>query len=342
MDLMKVSGKEKNILVDKAIQNISPQLYDILKRMIIEQKLGTNNYDLNTVNTRFIPVNRMVHFKSPGAHGSPPYSSSILDPLILPGKLYILSQLANIMTKLSRAAVVRKWKIETGASNMHASMIQQIRRELYNTRITLNDLSNFKTIPKILTDFKDLFLLTKNQQPFVDVDVQPLGDASIKVADLEDARREIIALSGIPSSHLGYADMVELREALVHSNVSFANKIIDQQESDNEGINKIIDIVADILKINFKPSEHVQALLIPPITLMLQLIETSMTTINNILTTLNSLNLKIDPILLLEQYVPYINWKQLIQKSEKYNLDNSIDSEIGATIGAEANNNLGM
>jgi ribosomal protein S8 len=124
MDLMKVSGKEKNILVDKAIQNISPQLYDVLKRMIIEQKLGTNNYDLNAVNTRFIPVNRMIHFKSPGAHGSPPYSSSILDPLILPGKLYILSQLANVMTKLSRAAVVRKWKIETGASNMHASMIQ--------------------------------------------------------------------------------------------------------------------------------------------------------------------------------------------------------------------------
>ncbi|MDR2822145.1 MAG: hypothetical protein LBV58_01155, partial [Acholeplasmatales bacterium] len=99
---------------------------------------------------------------------------------------------------------------------------------------------------------------------------------------------------------------------------------------------------ADILKLNFRPSQYSQALLIPPITLMLQLIETSMTTINNILTTLNSLNLKIDPILLLEQYVPYINWKQLIQKSEKYNLENSIDSEIGAAIGAEANTNMGM
>jgi len=30
------------------------------------------------------------------------------------------------------------------------------------------------------------------------MEVQSLGDASVKVADLEDARRELIALSGIP------------------------------------------------------------------------------------------------------------------------------------------------
>jgi hypothetical protein len=180
-DLMQVTGKEKDILIDKAIQDISPELYEVLKRLIVEQKLNNTNYEINSVNTRFIPTSKIIHFKSPGFHSNPPYSASILDPLVLPGKLYILSQLANIMTKLSRAAVIRKWKLETGASNMHSSMIQQIRRELYNTRLTLNDLSNFKTIPKVLTDFKDLFIFTKNGQQFVDVDVQPLGDASIKV-----------------------------------------------------------------------------------------------------------------------------------------------------------------
>lgn len=40
---------------------------------------------------------------------------------------------------------------------MQAGMIQKLKRELYNTRITLDDLSSFKSIPKILSDFKDKF-----------------------------------------------------------------------------------------------------------------------------------------------------------------------------------------
>ena len=34
-------------------------------------------------------------------------------------------------------------------------------------------------------------------------DIQPIGDANIKIADLEDTRKEIVALSGIPAPYLG-------------------------------------------------------------------------------------------------------------------------------------------
>lgn len=36
---------------------------------------------------------------------------------------------------------------------MQSGMIQKLKRELYNTRITLDDLSSFKSIPKILSDY---------------------------------------------------------------------------------------------------------------------------------------------------------------------------------------------
>jgi len=44
-----------------------------------------------------------------------------------------------------------------------------------------------------------MFILTKQGQTPLDVSVQSMGDGSIKTQDLEDARREIIALSGIPA-----------------------------------------------------------------------------------------------------------------------------------------------
>lgn len=88
---------------------------------------------------------------------------------------------------------------DTGSTLMHTDLIQKLKRELYNSRVTLDDLSSFKSIPKIMSDYKDMFILSKAGQKFVDVDVKSFGDTSIKVADLEDARRELIALSGIPA-----------------------------------------------------------------------------------------------------------------------------------------------
>ena len=118
---------------------------------------------------------------------------------MLPSKLYLLTQLANIVTKLSRSALIRTWRLDVGSSQMHSQLIQRLKRELSNTRITLADLGSFKSIPKLFSDFKDLFILSKNGQSPVDVNVQSFGDPTIKVADLEDARREIISLSGIPA-----------------------------------------------------------------------------------------------------------------------------------------------
>lgn len=66
-------------------------------------------------------------------------------------------------------------------------MIQRLKRELYNTRVSLSDLSSFKSIPKILSDFKDMFILTKGGQAQVDVSVESLGDPSINFWSLYTA-----------------------------------------------------------------------------------------------------------------------------------------------------------
>lgn len=54
--------------------------------------------------------------------------------------------------------------------------MQKLKREIRNQRISIDDIVNFKAIPKILSDFKDMMILTKKGTKFVDVDVQSLGD----------------------------------------------------------------------------------------------------------------------------------------------------------------------
>jgi len=254
---------------------------------------------------------------------------SIVDPLILPCKLYMLAQLSNVIIKLSRAAVVRKWIIDTGSTQMHSGMIQKLKRELYNTRVSLDDLSSFKSIPKILSDFKDMFIFSKQGQRALDVEIQNLGDPSIKVADLEDARREIIALSGVPAPYLGYMDVVELREQLVHTNVTFATEISDMQENDNEALTKLIDIIAEIKEVNFKPSKYVKVSLIPPVVLIVQLIEMTLSSIGNIAGVFTNLQLPIDPYFFLEKYVPHIDWVKFKEAAAEDSVETKTRTDLG-------------
>lgn len=224
----KVRSENKNIEADTEtiVRSLGDDVYKFIKRLFVEQGIYRKQSSVSPMKVRFIPSSRMVQFNNPSVDYTP-YGESVIESLILPCKLYMLSQLSNAITKLSRASVIRKWRLDVGSSRMHSQLIQKLKRELYNTRVTLDDLSSFKSIPKILSDFKDMFVITQGGQTPVDVDVQQMGDASIKTADLEDARREIIALSGIPAPYLGYMDVVELREQLVHSNVSFATEITD-------------------------------------------------------------------------------------------------------------------
>ena len=322
------SNDFKSDKIESALKSLGEDVYIFIKRLFIEQDIG-NKTKFNKIRTRFIPIDKMVDFVVPSNDHSP-YGESIVDPLILPCKLYMLAQLSNVIIKLSRAAVVRKWIIDTGSTQMHSGLIQKLKRELYNTRVSLDDLSSFKSIPKILSDFKDMFIFSKQGQRSLDVEVQNLGDPSIKVADLEDARREIIALSGIPAPYLGYMEVVELREHLVHSNVTFATEISDMQENDNEAIAKLIDIIADIKEIGYKPSKYVKVSLIPPVVLIVQLIEMTLSSIGNIAGVFTNLQLPIDPYFFLEKYVPHINWKDFKESAQKDGITSKTRTELGA------------
>ena len=325
--IFKVNNKKESL-----VNTLDDNSLNLIKRFFIEQDMDSkyrNRYRYKKMNVRFISVNQMVHFKSNGSVEYSPFSRSVIDPLVFVGKLYMLTQLSNAISKLSRSSAIRKWTIDPGTSRMTGQMVNRLKRELYNTRVTINDLGSFKSMANILSDFKDMFVIRQNGQTPVDVDFQRMGDPSIKVQDLQDLRQELISLSGIPAVYLGYQDSVELREQLMHINVSFATEIIDMQENDIKGINRLISIICKSLNIE-DPTKYTQVSLLPPIVLIVQLIESTLGSVGNIVSVFQNMNIKIDPFYFLEQYVQQIDWSKFKEAAQKYNIDEQIKTELEA------------
>ena len=172
-------NKNKNLTnksLDRALKSLDTQTLNTIKRLIIETYKQDTKVGCRKLKARFIPLERMFHF-TVKASDYAPYGTSIIDALVLQGKLYMLSQLSNIVMKLSRAAPLRKWIIDVGPLQDQSSYVQQIKRELYNQRITLSDIMSFKSAPKLLSDFKDMFTFRKNGNSHLDMELQSMGDA---------------------------------------------------------------------------------------------------------------------------------------------------------------------
>lgn len=83
-------------------------------------------------------------------------------------------------------------------------------------------------------------------------------------------------------------------------------------------MNRLIDIIAAIENVGYVPSKYYNLTLIPPIVLILQLIEMTMSSVGNIMGIFQTGNIKFDPYYFLEKYIPYIPWDEFRLKSEEY------------------------
>jgi len=97
------------------------------------------------------------------------------------------------------------------------------------------------------------------------------------------------------------------------------------QEGVSANLTKFIDIVAKINKLDFVPSEYIQIALIPPIVLMVQLIEMTLSSIGNMFSAFQAMYIPADPYFLLEKYIPYIDWESFKERAKQYAVE--IDTE---------------
>jgi len=273
---------------------------------------------------RFIAPNKLINF-STTVDKFGPYGTSIFDPIIQPVKMYTLALMSSIVSRLSRASVVRKWTIEAGNKKNHAEIIEKVKKDISNKSISFDSLSNVKNISKVITDFRDLATIQVNGQRFIDMEVMPMGDRSLPLNDMQELRNELIASTGIPSVYLNIGDQVDLRETLVNLNTSFATTISSHQGNIDDGLgimmNSIFGIVLennDYDSSDFLLSNYYNLGLNPPLVLTVQANEALVSSVTNIIGMLKSAEVTIDPEELLKLYIPQMNWEDLLKTGERF------------------------
>lgn len=137
--------------INSLVKQLDPNIYLFIKKLFVEQGLTFSTSKFKKATVRFISVDSMVHFSN-SSEDYQPYGESLIEHLILPGKLFMLSQLSNSINKMSRASLIRKWTLDVGQLQAHSRFGQQFKREMYNSKTTLDDLTSPKTISKFLTD----------------------------------------------------------------------------------------------------------------------------------------------------------------------------------------------
>jgi hypothetical protein len=273
---------------------------------------------------RFVSPNRLINF-STSVDKFGPYGTSIFDPIIQPVKMYTLALMSSIVSRLSRASVVRKWTIEAGNKKNHAEIIEKVKKDISNKSISFDSLSNVKNISKVITDFRDLATIQVNGQRFIDMEVMPMGDRSLPLNDMNDLRNELIAATGIPSVYLNIGDQVDLRETLVNLNTSFATTISSFQGNIDDSLSQLMNSIFSIVLENndydrndFLLSNYYAFSLNPPLVLTVQANEALVSSVTNIIGMLKSAEITIDPKELLKLYIPQMNWDDLIQTGDGF------------------------
>lgn len=273
---------------------------------------------------RFVSNNHIVNF-SGNKDKYAPYGTSIFDPVILPVKMYTLALMASIVSRLSRASVVRKWNVEVGNKKNHAQIIQQLKNDIKNQAISFDKLSDIKNISNVITDFRDMATVQMNGNKFIDMEILPMHDRSLPLNDLNDLRNELITATGIPSVYLNIGDAVDLRETLVNLNTTFAGNVISYQSSFEESINHLINILFKIILKNsgydnslFNITNYFKVSFNPPLVLQIQANEALISSVSNIIGLLQTARVATDPIKLFKLYIPQIDWDTIQKDGEDF------------------------
>lgn len=309
---------KEHLMVSQNFINELPEELAFSLKVILYEKIKKKS----KLKFRLVEPNNLINFHT-NIDKYAPYATSIYDPIVLPVKLYTIALLSSVVSRLSRASVVRKWNIEVGKRRNHSQIVQNVQKELKTKNISYDDLSSMKNISQIMTDFRDIATVSKNGQKFIDMEVMPMQDRALPINDLGDLRNELIASTGIPSVFLNIGENIEQRETLVNLNITFANSITTYQGYIEDALNDLINTVFQkILKVNnkdyksFNITQYMKFTLNAPVILQLQNSEAVISSIGNLIGTLKQSGINVDPEELFKLYAPNLPWDKLKRGGE--------------------------
>jgi len=281
---------------------------------------------------RFMQSDKLINFHT-SIDKYRPYGTSIFDPIVLPVKMYTIAMMSSVISRLSRASVIRKWNVEVGTKRNYPEIIEKVKKDLRTKSISYDNLNSIRSISQVMTDFRDIAVVSQNGQKFIDMELMPMQDRALPMNDMMDLRNELVAATGVPSVYLNIGDAVELRESLVNVNIGFSHTISNLQGYFEDGLNELMNSIFEIiLKKNgmdtdFKLSQFFRVTLNHPLVLQLQTNESIISTVSNIIGLLKQSEVQFDPMVLFRKYIPDFNWDEL-ERSGDTNIKKQLKDEL--------------
>ena len=298
------------------------ELVDIIKSMVKTSDFGIGKQ----LNIRFVPTDKLQHFKVPSVKYHP-YGESIFDPVIFLAKVLISLQTALTIQRLARSTEKRKILVEVGLPRDARKMVEGIKEQFRKRKISLDSFGTVDTIPSMITTFEDVYIPQKDGKPFVDISTFTEGNVDVrnKVDELKFMRDSLIAALGIPPAFLSLEENVSTKATLSDENILFARAIIGHQKYLTK---QIVDLIQKILQM-VNPDEaltlldNVTITLPTPKSLQFELLSRRINETINLIESLERIGVPKEYSK--KKYLEDIDWAEV----ENYQIGEDIEKKLG-------------
>jgi len=303
----------------KGFQN-DKELKEIIAAMLSETD------PQKAVNIRYIPPDKMVHFRRPSSKYYP-YGESIFDSTQFTSKVFMALETALAIQRLARSTEKRKIGVEIGLPRDARNAVEAMKEAFRKRKVSLDSFGSIDTIPSMITTFEDIYIPMKDGKRFIEIDSFNEGNVDVrsKVDEMKFLRDQLVSSLGIPASFLNIEENLSNKSALSEENILFARTIISHQKYLTKDINELIQKVLDIIN----PEEaltlldNVNIAFPAPKSLQFEREARYMSELANLIETLERIGIPKE--FSKKKYLTSIDWQEV----EKYKTDETIDKELG-------------
>jgi len=338
----KVSVNPHLSMQDNMINSICAKLLRSLEEKVPQMKGFTNDKDLKeiiaaminetsegkAVNIRFIPPDKMQHFKRPSSKYAP-YGESIFDSTQYAAKVLIALETALAIQRLSRSTEKRKIGVEIGLPRDARNAIEAMKEAFRKRKISLDSFGTIDTIPSMITTFEDVYIPMKDGKQFVDISTFTEGNVDVrsKVDELKLMRDQLVSSLGVPASFLSIEENLSNKAALSEENILFARTVVSHQKYLTRDLNELIKKVLDIVnpEVALTLFDNILIALPSPKNLQIEREARSMSDLANLIETLERIGIPTEYSK--KRYLTNIDWDEV----EKYKIDDDLDKALGVT-----------
>jgi hypothetical protein len=301
------------------------EVIGMIARVIKELEMESQGL---SINIRYVPPERMVHFMT-GTKRFFPYGESIFYKITFSAKLLIAFETALVMKRMTDSVDKRVIYVETGLPRNVRNLIEEIKEKFRKRKFGIDSSSSIGAIPSMITSFEDIYIPQNKGKRYVEFDT--LG-SNLNIRDISDEiklyRDFLVSNLEVPPSYLNLEENLSNKNALSFENILFARTIIAYQKRLSVYIREIFTKVYKfVYKTGVPLSIHINFM--PPKMLQIERDAENIDTVTRLITGLQQLGIPME--YLKKKYLP-LDWDEIKTFETKEKLDDELKppEELGA------------